>query len=167
VPCKNNSCIYTYIASIFSFSIVITCCCFLLLLYLFNNCVLTTVATSLEYRFYFHSRFISRHFVVGGYFAIRFTVMSLWPFLIHIRHAFWSVTHYSISLWYTRNIVLFNGFYIILESKFFLSTINTISNWRISLSKICHSYNVNLNIKGTFSGSDEFTTTYAISVYHH
>jgi hypothetical protein len=40
-----------------------------------------------------------------------------------------------------------------------------LGNWRISLSKMRHSYNVNLNIKGTFSGSDGFTTTYAISVW--
>ena len=27
---------------------------------------------------------------------------------------------------------------------------------------MCHSYNVNLNIKGTFSGSDGFTTSFNI-----
>jgi hypothetical protein len=39
------------------------------------------------------------------------------------HHVFWSDTHYSISLRYTRNIVQLNSFY------------NTITNWRVSLSK--------------------------------
>jgi len=54
-----------------------------------------------------------------------------------------------ISRHFVSGTTLLNWFYIILESKqFSIYIINTISNWRISLSKMCHSYNVNLNIKG-------------------
>jgi hypothetical protein len=57
------------------------------------------------------------------------------------RHVFWSGTHYSISLRYTRNIVQLNLFYIKFNSKhFFIYIINTITNWRVSLSKRCHSW---------------------------
>jgi hypothetical protein len=50
---------------------------FLLLLYfLLHNCVLTIVATSLEYRFYYRSRFISRHFVVGATFLYTLQLRS-------------------------------------------------------------------------------------------
>ena len=54
---------------------------------------------------------------------------------------FWSDTHYSISLRYTRNIVQLNSIYIKIDSKpFFIYIINTITNWQVSLSKICHSW---------------------------
>jgi hypothetical protein len=57
------------------------------------------------------------------------------------RHFFWSDTHYSISLRYTRNIVQLNPFYIkSFETFFFICIMNTITNWRVSLSKICHEW---------------------------
>ena len=122
--------------------------------------------------FLFHSRYVSRHFVVdviwrlpvwnvkirrylasctlqfgsnltkmifqGKHFNY-FIVVSGW------RHVFWSDTHYSISLRYTRNtcnIVQLNSFYIKFDSKhfFFIYIVNTITNWRVSLSIICHSW---------------------------
>jgi hypothetical protein len=57
-------------------------------------------------------------------------------------HVFWSDTHYSISLRYTRNIMQLNSFYIKFDSKHFfcIYIINTITNWRVSLSKICHEW---------------------------
>jgi hypothetical protein len=57
-------------------------------------------------------------------------------------HILWSDTHYSISLRYARNIVQLNSFYIKFDSKhfFFIYIINTITNWRVSLSKICHEW---------------------------
>jgi hypothetical protein len=50
------------------------------------------------------------------------------------HHVFWSDTHYSISLRYTRNIVQLNSFYIKFDLKhfFFIYIINTITNWRVS-----------------------------------
>jgi hypothetical protein len=61
------------------------------------------------------------------------------------RHVFWSDTHYSISLHYTRNIVQLNSFYIkTIWNIFFIYIINTITNWRVSLSKICHSWPNNI-----------------------
>ena len=119
--------------------------------------------------FLFHSRYISHHFIVdviwrlpvwnvkirhylasctlqfgsnltkiifqGKHFN-HFIVVGGW------RHVFWSDTHYSISLRYTRNIVQLNSFYIKFDSKhiFFIYIINNITNWRVSLSKICHSW---------------------------
>ena len=68
-----------------------------------------------------------------------FTVTSLWPFC-----CLWGDTH-SISLCYMRNIVQLNWFCTIFESKHFLIyIINTITNWWISLSKICHSWPNNI-----------------------
>jgi len=50
-----------------------------------------------------------------------------------------------ISLRYTRNIVQLNSFYIKFDSKhFFIYIINTITNWWVSLSKICHSWPNNI-----------------------
>jgi hypothetical protein len=42
-----------------------------------NNCVLTTVATSLEYRFYYRAPFISRHLVVGAAFLYTLQLRSV------------------------------------------------------------------------------------------
>jgi hypothetical protein len=56
------------------------------------------------------------------------------------RHVFWSDTHYSISL---RNIMHLNSFYIKFDSKHFFYLYNkyyNYCNWRVSLSKICHSW---------------------------
>jgi hypothetical protein len=122
--------------------------------------------------FLFHSRYISCHFVVDviwrlpvwnvkirrylascmlqfgsnltkiifqGKHSNYFFVMGGW------RHVFWSDTHYSISLHYTRNIVQLNSFYIkTIRNIFFIYIINTITNWRVSLSKICHSWPNNI-----------------------
>ena len=62
------------------------------------------------------------------------------------RHGFWSDTHYSISLRYTQNIVQLNSFYIKhrFDNFFFIYIINTITNWRVSSSKICHSWQNNV-----------------------
>jgi hypothetical protein len=128
-----------------------------------------TIISLVKLPFLFHSRYISRHFVVdviwrlpvwnvtircylasctlqfgsnltkiifqGKHFNY-FIVVGWW------RHAFWSDTHYSISLRYTRNIVQLSSFYIKFDSKhfFFINIINTITNWRVSLSKICQSW---------------------------
>ena len=105
--------------------------------------------------FLFHSRYISRHFVVdvtwrlpvwnvknrrylasctlqfgsnltkiifqGKHFNY-FIVVGGW------RHVFWSYTHYSISLRYTRNIVQLNSFYIKFDSKHFFYLYNKYYN---------------------------------------
>jgi hypothetical protein len=119
--------------------------------------------------FLFHSRYISRHFVVDVIWRLpvwnvkirRYLTSctlqfgsNLTKIIFHSKHfnyfivldgwcnVFWSDTHYSISLRYTRNIVQLNSFYIKFDSKhfYFIYIINTITNWRLSLSKICHSW---------------------------
>jgi hypothetical protein len=106
--------------------------------------------------FLFHSRYVSRHFVVdviwrhpvwnvkirrylasctlqfgsnltkiifqGNHFNY-FIVVGGW------RHVFWSDTHYSISLRYTRNIVQLNSFYIKFDSKHFFYLYNKHYNY--------------------------------------
>ena len=123
VPSKNKPYIYTYIAFIFQFSIVITCC-FCCCIFFLNNCVLIIVATSLEYRFYYRSRFISRHFVVGATFLYVLQLRSFDLFsckILNFCHVFLNDTHCSISLRNTRNIVYLKLFYIKLKSKHFVS----------------------------------------------
>jgi hypothetical protein len=44
------------------------------------------------------------------------------------RHVFWSDTHYSISLRYTRNIMQLNSFYIKFDSKHFVYLYNKYYN---------------------------------------
>ena len=105
--------------------------------------------------FLFHSRYISHHFVVNVIWRLPvwnvkirrylasctlqfgsnltkiifqrkhfnyFIVMGGW------RHVFWSDTHYSISLCYTRNIVQLNSFYIKFDSKHFFYQYNKYYN---------------------------------------
>ena len=118
--------------------------------------------------FLFHSRYISRHFVVDVIWRLPVWNVKIRRYLASCtlqfgsnltkiifqgkhfnyfivvggwRHVFWNDTHYRISLRYTRNIVQLNSFYIKFDSKhFFFYIINTITNWRVSLSKICHSW---------------------------
>ena len=118
--------------------------------------------------FVFHSRYISRHFVVDVIWRLPSLKSKIWRYLASCKlqfgsnltkiilqgkhfnffivvdgwcHVFWNDTDYSISLHYTLNIVQLNSFYIKFDSKhFFYLYINTITNWRVSLSKICHSW---------------------------
>ena len=103
-----------------------------------------TIISLVKLPFLFHSRYISRHFVVvviwrlpvwnvtirrylasctlqfgsnltkiifqGKHFNY-FIVVGWW------RHVFWSDTHYSISLRYTRNIVQLTSFYIKFDAR--------------------------------------------------
>jgi hypothetical protein len=57
-----------------------------------------------------------------------------------VKLAFLFNSENSVILRYTRNIVQLNSFYVKFDSKhYFIYIINTIINWRVSLSKICHS----------------------------
>jgi hypothetical protein len=118
--------------------------------------------------FLFHSRYISRHFVVDVIWRLPSLKSKIWRYLASCtlqfgsnltkiilqgkhfnyfivvdgwHHVFWSDIHYSMSLRYTPNIVQLNSFYIKFDSKHFLIyIIYTITNWRVSLSRICHSF---------------------------
>ena len=123
----------------------------------------------MKWQFLFHSRYISRHFIVDVIWRLpvwnvkirRYLASCMLQFGSNLtktifqgkhfnyfivvggwRHVFWSDTHYSISLRYTHNIVQLISFYIKFDLKhfFFIYKINTITNWRVSLSKICHSW---------------------------
>ena len=118
----------------------------------------------MKWQFLFHSRYISRHFIVDVIWRLpvwngkirRYLASCMLQFGSNLtktifqgkhfnyfivvggwRHVFWSDTHYSISLRYTRNIVQLNSFYIKFDLKhfFFIYIINTITNWRMIITK--------------------------------
>jgi hypothetical protein len=108
-----------------------------------------TIISLVKLPFLFHSRYISRHFVVDVIWRLPVWNVKIRRYLASCtlqfgsnltkvifqgkpfnyvivvggwRLVFWSDTHYSISLRYTRNIAQLNSFYIKFNSKhFFLS----------------------------------------------
>ena len=114
-----------------------------------------TIISLVKLPFLFHSRYISRHFVVDVIWRLPVWIVKIRRYLASCTlqfgsnltkiifqgknfnyfivmggwcHVFWSDTHYSISLRYTRNIVQLNSFYIKFDSKNFFYLYNKYYN---------------------------------------
>ena len=112
---------------IFNFTLAIFCCWRHLKTYSYLASCTLQFCSNLT-KIIFQGKHFNYFIVVGGW-----------------HHVFWSDRHYSISLCYTRNIMQLTSFYIKFDSKhFFIYLINNITNWRVSLSKICHSWQNNV-----------------------
>jgi hypothetical protein len=91
--------------------------------YYIDSCELQNFHSEIISGFFFTRAIFRAIFVVGDTFLYALQLPSFDFFIV-----FWSDTHYSISLCYTRNIVHLNSFCIKFESKHFLYLYNKYYN---------------------------------------